>query len=308
MTNRGSPLFNYLEQFAQKKNAKLTVLSGRLSGAATDADLAEKFANGVKSFCETFAEMIPIYFEKEERTVFGEHYPLGEIAVAVREVLLSHFNLFANVWELYIGIFGRRDSVVLDKCMELADIRLADLGVKNKQVSCFFAHVQKDVFPCPHYSSFVVSQLWLSGEQYRDAELTLRQLRHHYAGSIAVPAEVLIQTSAKIVECVAREAGTLVALGGDDLLPLFAMLMLRAQLPHAASLAALLQHWLLPAEASGVAGYYCASFHAAIAVIEITCPSGAGGAGDGGGAEEEAERMQSRLTLHSRPVSPRPKE
>lgn len=52
----------------------------------------------------------------------------------VREILLSHFGLFEPIWELYITIAGKRDSLVLAKCLDLSSISLADLGVKNSKM------------------------------------------------------------------------------------------------------------------------------------------------------------------------------
>ncbi len=132
MTNKASPLFGCLEQYAVKKKRKVERALGEVKNDESDARLASGLAEKVKRFCEAFAEAMPGYFGEEQ--LFFEFYNAEEIAVAVREVLFSHFELFGAVWELYICIFGRRDSLVFANSQEWAEVRMMDLGVKNSKV------------------------------------------------------------------------------------------------------------------------------------------------------------------------------
>jgi hypothetical protein len=76
----------------------------------------------------------------------------------------------------------------------------------------------------------------------------------------------------------------------------------------------LVRRYVFPAESMGVAGYFLASFLAAVALISELGPREEARAADAGG-EDGADRgsgggaphMQSRLTLSPRPVSPRPR-
>jgi hypothetical protein len=139
MTSKASPLFGCLEQYAAKKKRKIELLVGKVANVQADAQLVTGLAAQVKRFCTAFAEVTPAYFGEEQ--LFFEFYNVDAIAVAVREVLFSHLELFGAVWELCICIFGRRDSLVFAKSQEWADVRLSDLGVKNSKVGLllFFA-------------------------------------------------------------------------------------------------------------------------------------------------------------------------
>ncbi len=129
----------------------------------------------------------------------------------------------------------------------------------------------------------------------------LRQLRQQLAGSVSVLCEVLVQTSVKVVECVTAYHGAYVQIGADDFLPLFSFLVIRSELPHAVAQSRLMEDFVFAAESMGVAGYFLASFLAAVSLIEDLGPRG-----DARGENEDADvaetqRMQSRLTLSPRP-------
>ena len=139
----------------------------------------------------------------------------------VREILFSHFGLFDPIWDLYITIAGKRDSLVLGKCLDLSSISLADLGVKNSKMVRNVS--QKFPFlPIFFHVCFCFRLQWIGVDNYKPALLTLKQMGK--APSVEVMSEVLVQTSVKVVESVTRVYNSYVQIGADEMLPVFAFL------------------------------------------------------------------------------------
>jgi hypothetical protein len=83
-----------------------------------------------------------------------------------------------------------------------------------------------------------------------------------------------------------------VQIGADEMLPVFAFLLVHCVLPHSVAQSLMLDHYTLSAECLGVHGYFVAQFLAAIGLVEGFSAS-----------EEEVnpDNMTARLTLKSRP-------
>ena len=78
---------------------------------------------------------------------------------------------------------------------------------------------------------------------------------------------MLIASSIRLVDCVTRYHNNYTALGADELLPLFAFLLIRAEIAHAVALQQFMELFILSPEVQGVAGYFAASYQAALDIV-----------------------------------------
>lgn len=117
--------FEYLTNHCAKWKKELETIQGEISSDLNNAPL-RAFAKNFCSFCTYFGNFIVHYFEEEQ--VFIDYYPMDDLYILIRELLLSHFDLYERIWELYILFFGKKDALMYEKILKMQSVSMVDIG------------------------------------------------------------------------------------------------------------------------------------------------------------------------------------